>query len=352
MADNKSNRGARDRATVAAGETYEVDAFARKHTLSREEAQALIERVGNNRAKLDAAVAEQHGDAAAEPARRGRKPRATPTASATPKRTRAPRATITNTVAETVAPAAAVVEKAVVEPVAKAVAPAARRVSTAGRKATVATRRGTARARDAAVAAPKTARKQAAAAVETAKAGATSRTAKLVGVAAAGLVTAFAVNLGRKAAVQAPTALAGDWFEGLKVEHKAALALFDRIQATDNSETGQRTALLTQLKHALSKHAFTEENVVYTALRAWGDKADADKLNHDHGYVKQYLYELEDMDNATPAFLAKIAAFRADLEAHIREEEDAIFPPLHADLGDAGNAKLTALANKEGFKLA
>ena len=352
MADNKSNRGARDRATVAAGETYEVDAFAKKHGLGREEAQALIARVGNNRAKLDAAVAEQRSEAAPEQPRRGRKPRATPTPDATPKRTRAPRATIPDAVAETVAPAAAVVERAVVEPVAKAVAPAVRRVTTAGRKSAVATRRGTARTRDAAVAAPKTARRQAAAAVETAKAGATSRTAKLVGVAAAGLVTALAVNLGRKAVVQAPTAFAGDWFEGLKVEHKAALALFDRIQATDSSETGKRTTLLTQLKHALSKHAFTEENVIYTALRAWGDKADADKLNHDHGYVKQYLYELEDIDNATPAFIEKIAAFRADLEAHIREEEDAIFPPLHADLGDAGNAKLTALANKEGFKLA
>jgi iron-sulfur cluster repair protein YtfE (RIC family) len=110
--------------------------------------------------------------------------------------------------------------------------------------------------------------------------------------------------------------------------------------------------LLTQLKHALGKHAFTEENVIYPALRAWGDKADADKLNHDHGYVKQNLYDLEGMDNASPAFSEKVANFRTELEAHIREEEDAIFPPLHAALGKAGNAKVTAQANKEGFKLA
>lgn len=120
----------------------------------------------------------------------------------------------------------------------------------------------------------------------------------------------------------------------------------------DNSETGKRSALLTQLKHALGKHAFTEENVIYPAARAWGDTAEADKLNHDHGYVKQYLYDLEDMNNAAPAFLEKIAAFRAELDAHIPEEEDAIFPPLHAALGEEGNAKVTAQANKEGFKLA
>lgn len=173
-----------------------------------------------------------------------------------------------------------------------------------------------------------------------------------MGAAAAGLVTGLAVNFGRKMVVQAPTALAGDWLEALKAEHKLALALFDQIQATDDSETAQRSALLTQLKHALGKHAFTEENVIYASLLAWGDTADADKLNHDHGYVKQYLYDLEEMDNGAPAFLEKVAEFRAQIEAHIREEEDAIFPPFHAALGKAGNAKLTAQANKEGFKLA
>jgi hemerythrin superfamily protein len=189
-------------------------------------------------------------------------------------------------------------------------------------------------------------------AVESVKSAVTGRAAGLVGVAAAGVVTGLAANLARKAIVQAPSALAGDWLEALKVEHRLALGLFDLLQATGNEEPSKRSALLVQLKHALGKHAFTEENVIYPALRSWGDKADADKLNHDHGYVKQYLYELEDMDNASPAFLEKVAAFRADLEAHIEEEEAAIFPPLHAALGDAGNAKVTALANKEGFKLA
>jgi hemerythrin-like domain-containing protein len=65
-----------------------------------------------------------------------------------------------------------------------------------------------------------------------------------------------------------------------------------------------------------------------------------------------YLYDLEEMDNGATVFLEKVAAFRAELEAHIREEEDAIFPPRHAALGEAGNAKVTAQANKEGFKLA
>jgi len=174
----------------------------------------------------------------------------------------------------------------------------------------------------------------------------------VIGVAAAGLAAGLVANFGRKAAVQAPSMLAGDWLEALKAEHKAALALFDAIEKTSDKQTGKRTALLTQLKHALGKHAFTEENAIYPALREWGDKADADKLNHDHGYVKQYLYTLDNMAKDDPAFLVQVAEFRATLEDHIREEEDKIFPPLHAGLSEEKNKALTAAANKEGFKLA
>ena len=61
MADNKSNRGGRDRGRVAAGQGYELGYFARKHGLSRDEARKLIARVGNDRAKLNAAAEKMKG---------------------------------------------------------------------------------------------------------------------------------------------------------------------------------------------------------------------------------------------------------------------------------------------------
>ena len=53
MADDKSKRGGRDRATVAAEEPYEVRNFAKKHGITQEQAQKLIDRIGGNRAKLN-----------------------------------------------------------------------------------------------------------------------------------------------------------------------------------------------------------------------------------------------------------------------------------------------------------
>ena len=61
MADDKSNVGAADRRTGAAGEGYEVSYFASKHGITSEEARELIDRVGNNREALDAAAQKLKG---------------------------------------------------------------------------------------------------------------------------------------------------------------------------------------------------------------------------------------------------------------------------------------------------
>ena len=61
MADDRSNRGGRDRSRVAGGQGYELGYFARKHGISREHAKSLIQRIGNDRAKLNAAAERMKG---------------------------------------------------------------------------------------------------------------------------------------------------------------------------------------------------------------------------------------------------------------------------------------------------
>lgn len=156
--------------------------------------------------------------------------------------------------------------------------------------------------------------------------------------------------VGRKLAVQAPTALAGDWDDALAAEHEMALALFDKL-AEAKAET-RRALLLTQLKHALGKHALEEENAIYPAMRAAGMTAEADALNGDHGYVKQYLYELSDLMKEDAAFNSKLIAFRADIEKHMRQEEEELFPRLRRALDARTTSRLTRRMNQEGLKLA
>jgi hypothetical protein len=55
VADDKTKQGL-DRKFVAGNETYEVRQFADNHDLSIEQAQKLIDQVGNSREALDAAA--------------------------------------------------------------------------------------------------------------------------------------------------------------------------------------------------------------------------------------------------------------------------------------------------------
>ncbi|HEU0043703.1 hemerythrin domain-containing protein [Sphingomonas sp.] len=170
--------------------------------------------------------------------------------------------------------------------------------------------------------------------------------------AGVGLATGLLANFVRKAVVQAPTVLAGNWDEALAAEHKATLAIFDLIQATTEKQEGRRSFLLMQLKHALGKHALQEENAVYAMMRDQGSKEAADHLNHDHGYVKQYLFDLTELERSDPAWLPKVIEFRAMIEEHMREEENDLFPRMKAMLSDEQNKHLTVQMHKEGLKLA
>lgn len=178
------------------------------------------------------------------------------------------------------------------------------------------------------------------------------QTGALVGAAVAGVAFGLAANMGRKALMQTPTFMSGNWDEALKAEHAATFALFDQLEATSDKQTKMRTGLLMKIKYALAKHALQEENAIYPAMREANDAHDADELNGEHGYVKTYLYELENMDKGIPDFLARVRDFRQLLEGHIRNEEDNVFPRLRATMTDEQNRRLTLAMNKEGLKLA
>jgi hemerythrin superfamily protein len=137
-----------------------------------------------------------------------------------------------------------------------------------------------------------------------------------------------------------------------QVVRRAALAIFDLIEQTDEKDAARRTVLLTQLKHAIGKHAFQEENSIYAMMRDLEMTEAADHLNHEHGYVKQYFFDLGEMPRDDPAWLPKLRAFRSMIETHMREEEDDLFPRMRERLTGDQNRHLTRLMHREGLKLA
>nr|WP_295659368.1 hemerythrin domain-containing protein [Polymorphobacter sp.] len=170
---------------------------------------------------------------------------------------------------------------------------------------------------------------------------------------AAGFGLGLLAAVGRRAAVQAITAVAGDWFDGLKAEHKLAMTLMEAMEKTSEADVKKRAAMLLSLQHMLGKHAIQEEDVIYCALRALGDVNDANELGNEHNAeVKQGLYDLEQIDKASPAWVARLTQLKNDIAAHVQKEEDEVFPKLRAKLTPEENKKLTVRMNFEGFKVA
>ena len=171
----------------------------------------------------------------------------------------------------------------------------------------------------------------------------------LLGAALAGAAIGFAANLGRKALMQGMEAAAGDWDEMLAAEHEMALGIFDKMLATDATQTFKRKMLLMKLTHALDKHAHQEEMVVYPALREANEATDADHLEGEHGYIKTFLYELNEMGPDSRTWLEKVREFRGLVSKHAQMEEEEVFPRFKKAMSEEQNERITMLVNRDGF---
>ncbi len=180
----------------------------------------------------------------------------------------------------------------------------------------------------------------------------TQGTGPIIAAALGGAAIGLAANFGRKAIMQGIASMAGDWDEILAAEHDATLAIFDKMLATDQSQTFKRRMLLTQLCHAIDKHAYEEEMVVYPALREANEAADADHLEHEHGYIKTFIYELGKMESDAPHWLEKVREFRQLVAEHAHMEEEQVFPRFKREMDEEQNNRITSMVNRDGFWMA
>ncbi len=177
-------------------------------------------------------------------------------------------------------------------------------------------------------------------------------TGPIIAAALGGAAIGLVANYGRKALMQGLEASVGDWDEILMTEHDMALALFDKMLATDETQTFKRKMLFMKLGHALDKHAHAEEMVVYPALREANETADADHLEGEHGYIKTFIFELNEMGPDGTNWLEKVREFRQLVSEHAHMEEEEVFPKFKKAMTKEQNAHITSLVNRDGFWMA
>ena len=174
----------------------------------------------------------------------------------------------------------------------------------------------------------------------------------VLGAALAGMAIGFAANYGRKALMQGMESTVGDWDEILAAEHDMALAIFDKMLATDQTQTFKRKMLLMKLTHALDKHAHQEEMVVYPALREANEATDADTLEGEHGSIKTFIFNLNEMGPDASNWLETVREFRTLVSEHAHMEEEQVFPRFKQAMDEEQNAHITSLVNRDGFWMA
>ncbi len=118
-----------------------------------------------------------------------------------------------------------------------------------------------------------------------------------------------------------------DALELLKQDHQAVKDLFDQI---DDAEDGkQRKKLFDQIDTQLNIHAHIEETVFYPEMQKIDELKDmVEEALEEHQEVKTLLEEIEGLDPDGDQFSASLEELMENVEHHVAEEEDEMFPKV------------------------
>ena len=141
-------------------------------------------------------------------------------------------------------------------------------------------------------------------------------------------------------------------FTLLKGDHKKVAGILEKIDATTERGVKTREELFTQLKTELDVHARIEETIFYPALENADETRDITlEAFEEHRLVKQLLGELEAMDKGDEQWTARMTVLKEQIEHHVEEEEDDMFPKAKKVLSEAEaeelGTRLEEAKNKE-----
>ena len=118
-----------------------------------------------------------------------------------------------------------------------------------------------------------------------------------------------------------------DGLELLKQDHQAVKDLFGQLD--DAEDTKQRKRLFDQIDTQLNIHAHIEETVFYPEIQKIDELKDmVEEALEEHQEVKTLLEEIEGLDPEAEQFSASLEELMENVEHHVAEEEDEMFPKV------------------------
>ena len=115
-----------------------------------------------------------------------------------------------------------------------------------------------------------------------------------------------------------------DAFQLLKADHRKVAQLFDQLESADGKTKLQ---VFEQIRTELELHTLVEETIFYPALEKPKETHDLTlEAYEEHDVVKKLLRELSGARKANDEWEAQAKVLRENVEHHVEEEENELFP--------------------------
>jgi general stress protein 26/hemerythrin-like domain-containing protein len=112
----------------------------------------------------------------------------------------------------------------------------------------------------------------------------------------------------------------------LKEQHREVEELFKQLEETRSAEGRRR--VFEQIADSLAVHATIEERHFYPGVKAKGTEDLLAEAVEEHLEIKRVIADLLELDADDDSFAAKAKVLQEDVEHHVKEEEDELFPKV------------------------
>ena len=117
-----------------------------------------------------------------------------------------------------------------------------------------------------------------------------------------------------------------DAIKMLKQQHREVDDLFAQFDVADSR--ARRRLIFNEIADALAVHATIEERHFYPGVKKRQTEGILLASVEDHLEIKRVLADLLQMDPDDDSFEAKVRTLRQDVQHHVEEEEENLFPKV------------------------
>ena len=115
----------------------------------------------------------------------------------------------------------------------------------------------------------------------------------------------------------------------LKADHQKVKGLFKDFEDLSDRSKISKKKISDQICHELWMHTEIEEQIFYPAVRdAISDSDLMDEALVEHAGAKTLVAEISEMNPDDDLYDAKVKVLSEQIDHHVREEEDEMFPKV------------------------